>query len=136
MAKGRTVAVRITADTRGLVAGLTKADLTLNNFGKTARAAANVGGKALAAAAATAAASLAVLYARTSQAIDANAKLADRLNLSTEALAGLQYQADLNGVSNQSLTTSLEKMTKTVGEAITKGGAAADSFDRLGLSAK
>jgi hypothetical protein len=136
MAKGRTIAVRITADTRGLVAGLTKAELNLTNFSKTARAAANVGGKFLATAAATAAASLAVLYSKTSQQIDINAKLADRLNLSTEALAGLQSQAEMSGISSESLNSNLERLTKTVGDAVQKGGAAADAFGRLGLSAR
>lgn len=136
MAKGRTVAVRITADTKGLVAAVTRAEMTLGNLGKTSVAAAAVLSKALAAGAIAAAGALTTLYVRQSQVIDVNAKLADRLGMSTEALYGLQFQADQSGVSSETLSKSLDKMNKTVGDAVTKGGAAADSFERMGLSAQ
>lgn len=135
MAKGRTVAVRITADTKGLAAGVMRAEVTLGNLRKTSVAAAAVLGKALVAGGVAATAALAALYVRTSQQIDATAKLADRLGMTTDALSALQFQADLSGVASETLNKSLEKMSMTIGDAITKGGAAADSFERLGLSA-
>lgn len=135
MAKGRTIAVRITADTRGLVAGVTKAELTLGNLRKTAVAGTAVLAKFAAAGATAAAGALTALYARTAPLIDANAKLADRLNMSTQALGGLQLQARMTGVEAATLTSSLDRMTVAIGKAASDGGALAQSFKDIGLDA-
>lgn len=67
-------------------------------------------------------------------AIDATAKLADRLGTSTEALIGLQHAADLSGTSSESLQSALEKMSVNLGKA--QGGAtsARAAFEKLGLN--
>jgi hypothetical protein len=136
MAKGRTVAVRITADTKGLVAGVMKAEVTLGNLRKTAVAGTAVLAKFAAAGAAAAAGALTALYARTAPLIDANAKLADRLNMSTEALGGLQLQATLSGVSSELLSKSMDKMSVSIGNAARLGGATAKSFENIGLNVR
>lgn len=133
--KGRTVAVRITADTKGLVAGLTKAEVNLNNLRKTAVAGTVVLAKLAATAAAAAAGALTALYARSATLIDANAKLADRLNMSTEALGGLQLQARMTGIDSETLTGALDRMTVSIGKAASDGGALAQSFKDIGLDA-
>ncbi len=133
MAKGRTIAVRITADTRGLIAGVTKAELTLGNLRKTAVAGTAVLAKFAAAGVATAAGALATLYAKTAPMIDASAKLADRLNMSTQALGGMQLQARMSGVSADMLTGALDRMSVTIGKATANGGALAKSFKDIGL---
>lgn len=67
-------------------------------------------------------------------AIDANAKLADRLGLTTEALAGLQHAADLSGVSSEQLTGAFEKMLNAVGSAAAGEAGAVRAFENIGLS--
>ncbi len=44
------------------------------------------------------------------EAIDVNAKLADRLGLTTESISGLQHAASLAGVSNDELVVGLQKL--------------------------
>lgn len=132
--KGRTVAVRITADTKGLVAGVTKAEVNLTNLKKTAIAGTAVLARFAAAGAGAAVGALAAMYARTAPLIDAQAKLADQFNISTEALAGLDLQFRLNGVASDKLKDSLKDMSKNLGDAVRQGGSAAEKFTDLGLS--
>lgn len=69
-------------------------------------------------------------------AIDTNAKLADRLGVTTESLAGMQLAADLAGVSNEELTGNMAKLEKNIYAAATEGGKSAEAFTRIGLSAQ
>lgn len=69
-------------------------------------------------------------------ATDALAKASDRLNITTEALAGLHYAGDLAGISAEALNTGLGKMGKTLAEAAAGGTQANEAFRSLGLSAK
>ena len=48
--------------------------------------------------------------------IDALAKTADKLGVSTQALVGLRHAGELAGLSQQNLDTSLEKMTLRISE--------------------
>ena len=66
---------------------------------------------------------------------DALAKTADRLGLTTEALAGLQHAAELTGAGTKTLDMALQRMTRRIGEAATGSGAAKDAITELGLSA-
>ena len=67
--------------------------------------------------------------------IDATSKLADRIGITTEALAGLQHGASIYGVEQESLNKSLEQFVRRLGEAQSMGGETKDALDRLGLSA-
>lgn len=69
------------------------------------------------------------------ESIDVTTKLADRVGIATEALTGLQHAASLAGVDQEQFNASLEKMQKTIGDGA-KGGASAEAFARLGLSAE
>lgn len=79
--------------------------------------------------------SLAALVHHSMEAIDTNAKLADRLGMTTEGLTGLQHAASLAGVSNESLTGAMEKMLKALGGAADDGELTSNVFKKLGLDA-
>ena len=68
--------------------------------------------------------------------VDGLAKTSDKLGVTTEALAGLRHAADLTGVSQEKLDSSLERMVKRLGEAKQGTGAAKKELELLGLSAK
>lgn len=57
------------------------------------------------------------------------------IGITTDALQQLRYAAQLNGVSTDTLQTSLEKLSKNLGDASLGGSAAKKSLDELGLSA-
>ena len=68
-------------------------------------------------------------------AIDANAKLSDRIGLTTESLVGLQHGAQIMGVETATLNKSLEIFTKRLGEVKMGTGEAERALEALGLSA-
>ena len=69
------------------------------------------------------------------EAIDANAKLADRLGITMEALSGLQHIANLSGVSTELLTASIQKMQINLSDAAMGIGSAKEAFAQLGINA-
>jgi len=79
------------------------------------------------------AAGLGALVARSLSVNDSLAKTADRVNATTEGLAALRYQTELNGESAATLDKSLEKMRRSVGEADQGVGEAKDAFKLLGI---
>ncbi len=58
----------------------------------------------------------------------------EAIGITTDALQELQYAAQLSGVSADVLQSSLQKLTKNLGDAAMGGTAAKQSFDALGLS--
>lgn len=68
--------------------------------------------------------------------LDALAKKADKLGLGTAALQKLEYQAELTGVSQNTLGTALQRMTRRVAEAAKGSGEAKNAIAELGLSAQ
>jgi hypothetical protein len=66
--------------------------------------------------------------------IDAAAKLADQLGMTTEALAALRHAAELSGAGNE-IEKALEVMSKRIGEATWKSSEATAALRQLGLSA-
>jgi len=66
--------------------------------------------------------------------IDATAKLADRTNISVEALTGLRHAAQLSGESAATLDGGLQKMTRGIGQAIQGTGAARTALESMGIS--
>ncbi len=60
--------------------------------------------------------------------------LSQRTGLSTEALGGLGYAAQTQGVSIDNVTTGLRLLASHMEDAQTKGGAAADTFGKLGVT--
>lgn len=88
---------------------------------------------AVVATAATAA--MAAITRESFKTIDANAKVAQKLGLTTESLAALQVQAGLTGVENRQLELGLQRMTRRIAEIAEKGtGTATPALEQLGLT--
>lgn len=73
---------------------------------------------------------------KSMQAIDKLAKTADKLGLTTEALAGLRHAAELTGAGTQTLDMGLQRMTRRIADASVGTGEAVKALDELGLSAQ
>jgi len=82
------------------------------------------------------AAGLGLLTKASFESIDATAKLADAVGISTEKLGGYQFLAGQAGVSSEALNNSFKKLANSVGEASMGFGTAAPAFRELGLSAQ
>jgi hypothetical protein len=74
--------------------------------------------------------------AKAFQSADATAKLALKLNSTTEALSQLNYVADRSGVSTQSVSNALRDMGKNASLAAAGKGEAKDALLELGISAE
>lgn len=61
---------------------------------------------------------------------------AQQLNVAAESLQGLRLAAEDFGGSAQGIDKALGELQKNLGEAVTKGGQAAEAFERIGLSAQ
>lgn len=73
---------------------------------------------------------------RTLKTADDILKFSQRIGASTEALSQLRYVADLSGVSFNTLTMGLQRMTRRVAEAAQGTGEAKDALRELGLDAE
>ncbi|MTI13119.1 phage tail tape measure C-terminal domain-containing protein [Sansalvadorimonas verongulae] len=131
-----TLTVDLLADSAKFRNELKKANKSSKSWAEKVRKSANVAGKALAGAAVTAAAGLTAIYVSQSNSIDQQAKFADKIGISTEALSGLRHAAELTGVSNQKLDMGLQRMTRRVAEAANGTGEAVKALEELGLSAE
>lgn len=65
---------------------------------------------------------------------DALAKSADKIGVTTQALAGLRYQADLSGVSAEQLDNSLKTMQKNIVDFERGTGRATVALQALGFT--
>jgi len=81
-------------------------------------------------------AGLGLLLSGTLKNVDATAKFADKIGISTEALSELHHAAELTGVSNKDLNMGLQRMTRRVAEAANGTGAASKALKELGIDAK
>jgi uncharacterized protein Yka (UPF0111/DUF47 family) len=69
-------------------------------------------------------------------AVDNLAKTADKLGVTTEALAGFRHAAELSGVSSQQFDKALQNMGVQVANAAKGTGLAVRALDDLGLNAQ
>jgi hypothetical protein len=129
------LSVQLTANTAGFQRAMSRAGKTMARIGKQAARVGAAVGAVGAAGLAAAAGGLAALTRQGLAAGDALGKNADRLGVSTEALAGLQHGAELAGVSQEALTKSLGRFNRSLGEAMQGTGPAAEALEALGLSA-
>ena len=88
----------------------------------------------LATATAAAGATAALVKMRMS-AVDNLAKTADKLGVTTEALAGLQHAAEISGVSTETMNMALQRMTRRVAEAAMGTGEAKGALEELNINA-
>ena len=93
-------------------------------------------GVAIGAASAAVTAATAVMVKQQMASIDQMAKFADRIGITTQALAGLRHQAELNGVAQNQLDTGMQRMVRRVAEAAQGTGEAKNALAELGLNAQ
>lgn len=67
-------------------------------------------------------------------AADAAAKTAQSLGITTEALTGLQFAAELSGVNNEKLSDAFKDLNKNIFDASQGAKSQADAFKSLGVS--
>jgi hypothetical protein len=127
--------VKLTASIGAFTASMAKAAAPLKAFADKVGGVGEKLSTLSAAGTALAGGGMAFMLHQSMEAIDVNAKLSDRLGISTEALVGLQHGAGLAGTSVEELTGGLEKMLKNLAEAATTGGPAKDALEQMGLSA-
>ena len=126
--------VNLTAKSAAFNNELARNKRKTRDWAKETREQVNKAGKAFAAMSGAAAAALTVIYKQASQNIDALAKQSDRLGIATEDLGGLRHAAELTGVSQEKLDSSLERMVKRMGEAEMGIGASASMLEKYGLA--
>lgn len=79
---------------------------------------------------------MAKLTAESMASIDALAKTADKLGITTEALAGMQHAANLAGVDSKQLSKAMQSMGVQISNAANGTGIAKKSLEQMGLSAQ
>lgn len=129
--------VRIGSDIRGLLTGFGKGKDTVTGFGE---AATRVGKRIakLTLATTAAATAIGVLLARQGlKSVDAMAKFARVIGVSTEALAGLQLAAkETADFTDTQFNLAFQRMTRRIAEAANGTGEAQDAIKQLGLDAR
>ena len=134
MATAGTVTIRLDGDSATLIRELNKANEAANStFASMKREAGEMAGK-FAVIASAAAVAFAALTKHSFEAVDALAKQADRLGITTESLKTMQVAADLAGVAQETLVKSLQKQQKLLVSAADGSKEAADTFRQLGLN--
>lgn len=83
-----------------------------------------------------AAGGIGLLIKRSIEAGDALAKTADKLGLTTEALAGLQHAGELTGIAVNTTNMAIQRMVRRLAEAAQGMGEAQGALKELGLDAQ
>lgn len=128
--------VEIAADSSKFDSATAKTTTSLDALSKKATDAVGTFTKYSAAAAAAGGAIAAALYVKASQAIDAQAKLAQRLNTTSESMATLERAGGLSGVAMEKVAQGSGDLTRRLSQAATMGGPVKDALDSIGLSAE
>ena len=127
MAAIGSVYINLVARTKAFSKGMKSASASLRRFS-------GVAVKFGAAGAGAAVAGLAAMTKAGLASVDATAKMADKLALSTEALSAWQFGAGQAGISSEALSGSIERMVRRVGLFANGSGAAAQALTRLGFA--
>lgn len=130
--------VKLTADTSGFSKGLKRGQREIQSFASSVTGSIGSLKTAFAGLAAAVGVGLSAnafknFVQGSLDAIDANAKMADRLGTSTENLVGLQHAAGLAGADVETLGKSLDLLNRTLGDANSGSKSAADAFKNIGL---
>jgi len=80
------------------------------------------------------AAGLGALVKRSFESVDVLAKTADKLGITTQALARMRHAADLNGVSQKTLDKSLQNMVISISDFSRGSGVAKKELESLGFT--
>lgn len=130
------IAIRVGADITPLTKDLSKGSLALDKLGQKARDSAG-GIAALAAASlAAGAAMVAGLYAKTADAIDQQAKLAQQLRTTVSSMATLERAGSLAGVSTEQLAAASKALDLNLSKAATGSKAQDEALKNLKLSSQ
>jgi hypothetical protein len=115
-------------------------DLTKKGFAKAAAGLKNLAGKVLnlktALVGAVGAGGFGALIKSSIDAGDQLAKTADKLGVTTEALAGLRHAAELTGVSTGTMDMAMQRFTRRAAEAAQGTGEAVGALRELGIDAE
>ncbi|WP_165744267.1 hypothetical protein [Pseudoalteromonas sp. Z9A6] len=137
MASIATLTIDLIGKSAKLTAELNKANKNTKSWADKTRKMVNASSKVMAGFGVAGVAALTAIYAKNAAFIDQQAKTADRLGITTQALGGLQHAANLYGASNEELNKSLQTMQKNLGQVGQTGtGEAKYALDGLGLSVK
>ena len=135
MASIATLTIDLIGKSGKLTAELNKANKKTSSWAHKTRKLVGGSAKVMAGFGAAGVAAYASIYAKNAEFIDQQAKTADRLGITTQALGGLQHAANLYGASNEELNKSLQTMQKNLGQVGQTGtGEAKYALDGLGLS--
>lgn len=135
MASIATLTIDLIGKSGKLTAELNKANKKTSSWADKTRKLVGGSAKVMAGFGAAGVAAYASIYAKNAEFIDQQAKTADRLGITTQALGGLQHAANLYGASNEELNKSLQTMQKNLGQVGQTGtGEAKYALDGLGLS--
>jgi len=77
-----------------------------------------------------------LLISRSIDAIDSLGKTADKIGVTTEALAAMRYAAEQTGVSTQTMDMALQRFTRRASEAALGTGEAKNALKELGIDAR
>lgn len=77
-----------------------------------------------------------LLIRNSLKSIDALAKMAARMDVTTESLTAFGLAAQINGASVEAMQRGIQDMTRRLGEAVDGSGEATEGLKLLGLSAK
>jgi hypothetical protein len=126
--------IRIGTDVTGLTNGMRQAETTLGRVGLLAG---NTTKLFTGLAAGLAGVGLVAFVKSTIDTIDAQSKLAYRLNTTVESIQSLAHAADLSGIASEALTGQLGVLNTRLGQAARDGASpAAEALRRMGLSAQ
>ncbi|MBB1329455.1 hypothetical protein H5087_08860 [Pseudoalteromonas sp. SR43-7] len=135
MASIATLTIDLIGKSGKLTAELNKANKKTSSWADKTRKLVGGSARVMAGFGAAGVAAYASIYAKNAEFIDQQAKTADRLGITTQALGGLQHAANLYGASNEELNKSLQTMQKNLGQVGQTGtGEAKYALDGLGLS--
>ncbi len=128
--------VKLTAVTAPFTRGMSSASSSVTRLAAGVATAAKSVATIGTAMGAVAAGGMALMVKQQMSAIDATAKLSDRLGISTEKLVGLQHAANLSGTSTDTMSMALQRMTRRVSEAARGSGEAVGAIKELGIDAR
>ena len=136
MAKVKPIIAPIKGDNASFKKAVNESIAKSKSFARQIRKNSGAAVKSLGAMGTVGAVALGAIYKQSSANIDALAKQADKLGVTTQSLAGLQHAADLTGVSSKALNKGLLDMTVKVQDAAKGTGEAKEALKELGLNAQ
>lgn len=133
MATVSSLNIKLSANSAELQKDLAKSRKKVGKWAKDVKSSALRAGAAFGLMAGASSAALIALTKSSLDQIDTLGKHADRLNASTEGLAGLRHQAELTGTSYSTLDKALGQMVKRLGEARQGSGEAKKFLEAMNI---